>query len=52
MEMEPDVIRRHIELYVNPYSLQLGRKGRAAVAELFDRARQNGIFSNRQGFYP
>jgi 1,4-dihydroxy-6-naphthoate synthase len=43
-EMEPDVIRQHIELYVNPFSMQLGKEGRRAVEELFFRARQKGIF--------
>lgn len=38
-EMEEDVIFKHIDLYVNDYSLSLGEKGREAVIELFDRAR-------------
>lgn len=42
-EMEPEVIRQHIELYVNPFSIQLGNEGRRAVAELFSRAAQKGI---------
>ncbi len=44
MEMEPEVIRQHIELYVNPFSMQLGQEGRRAVAELFSQAAQKGIF--------
>lgn len=30
-EMSEDVMRKHIELYVNNYSLDLGKEGRAAV---------------------
>ena len=33
-EMEPAVMRQHIDLYVNDYSLSLGAKGQAAVQTL------------------
>ncbi len=33
-EMDPDVQRRHIELYVNDYTLDLGDDGAAAIDEL------------------
>ena len=33
-EMDADVMIKHIELYVNKYSLSLGDKGRLAVIEL------------------
>ncbi|MDR1490962.1 MAG: 1,4-dihydroxy-6-naphthoate synthase [Desulfovibrio sp.] len=33
-EMDEDVMRRHIELFVNDYSMDLGREGREAVLEL------------------
>jgi 1,4-dihydroxy-6-naphthoate synthase len=33
-EMSEDVMRKHIDLYVNKYSLDLGEGGRAAVAKL------------------
>ncbi|MDR3176393.1 MAG: 1,4-dihydroxy-6-naphthoate synthase [Desulfovibrio sp.] len=33
-EMDEDVMRRHIELFVNRYSMDLGREGREAVLEL------------------
>lgn len=42
-EMEPVVIRQHIELYVNQYSIQLGAEGRRAVTELFRQARQKNL---------
>ena len=35
-EMKEDVMRKHIDLYVNEYSLELGADGRAAVWQLLD----------------
>lgn len=35
-EMSEDVMRKHINLYVNNYSLNLGDKGRMAVKKLLD----------------
>jgi 1,4-dihydroxy-6-naphthoate synthase len=34
---------RHIDLYVNRYSIDLGPEGRRAVALLFERARATGL---------
>ena len=42
-EMSADVRRRHIELYVNDFSLDVGAQGREAVAELARRAAARGI---------
>jgi len=42
-EMEPAVIRQHIALYVNRFSLQLGQEGRGAVSELFTRAQREKL---------
>ena len=42
-EMSEDVMYRHIQLYVNEYSIDLGGEGRHAVDVLFDRARAAGI---------
>jgi 1,4-dihydroxy-6-naphthoate synthase len=42
-EMNDDVMRKHIELYVNDYSDDVGDDGVAAVHELFARARAAGI---------
>jgi 5,8-dihydroxy-2-naphthoate synthase len=42
-EMSEDVMYRHIDLYVNEYSVDLGPEGRRAVEVLFDRARATGI---------
>lgn len=38
-EMEEEVMRKHIQLYVNEYSLSLGSEGRKAVDKLFQRAK-------------
>ncbi|THB77934.1 MAG: 1,4-dihydroxy-6-naphthoate synthase [Desulfobacteraceae bacterium] len=42
-EMAQDVIRQHIELYVNHFSRDLGEQGRQAIVHFFERARQSGI---------
>ncbi len=42
-EMNGEVMRKHIDLYVNGYSDDLGDGGVAAVEELFRRARAAGI---------
>ena len=42
-EMSEDVIYRHIDLYVNEYSVDLGEDGRRAVETLFGRARATGV---------
>ena len=42
-EMSEDVMYRHIDLYVNEYSIDLGVEGRRAVELLFSRARTAGV---------
>jgi 1,4-dihydroxy-6-naphthoate synthase len=42
-EMSDDVMRKHIELYVNDYSSDIGEDGITAVNELFARARAAAI---------
>ena len=42
-EMAPEVVRQHIDLYVNPFSLDLGPDGLAAVAETLARGRAAGL---------
>jgi 1,4-dihydroxy-6-naphthoate synthase len=42
-EMDDDVIRRHIELYVNDYTRSIGEEGREAVAKLEAMARKVGV---------
>ena len=42
-EMSEDVIYKHIDLYVNDYSVDLGADGRRAVELLFERAKLTGV---------
>ena len=42
-EMEPDVVARHIDLYVNDFTTDLGAEGYAAVRELLDRSAAAGL---------
>lgn len=42
-EMSDDVMRRHIALYVNEFSADIGAQGVAAIEELFRRAREARI---------
>ena len=42
-EMSEDVMYRHIDLYVNAFSIDLGTEGKRAVAALFDRAQAIGL---------
>jgi 1,4-dihydroxy-6-naphthoate synthase len=45
-EMDPDVIDRHINLYVNSFTLDLSEKGREAVDVLFSRAKRAGFMAH------
>lgn len=45
-EMEESVMYKHIELYVNNYSINLGAEGRKAIDKLFDMAHSNGLIPN------
>ncbi len=42
-EMEPDVVARHIALYVNPFTEDLGEEGYRAARTLLDRAADAGL---------
>ena len=42
-EMQEDVMRKHIELYVNNYTKDLGDEGRRAVTRLFEEAKKIGL---------
>ena len=45
--MSEDVMRQHIQLYVNDYSLELGEEGKHAIEVLYDTWKQiNGIEMN------
>ena len=45
MEMEEAVVRQHIGLYVNDFSLDLGKEGMSAVETLFSMAEDSGLIS-------
>ncbi|MBB5636779.1 1,4-dihydroxy-6-naphthoate synthase [Pedobacter cryoconitis] len=42
-EMEEEVMYKHIDLYVNKYSVELGTEGRKAIDILFKMAQEKGI---------
>lgn len=42
-EMEESVMRRHVELYVNEFSRDLGDEGERAILALFERGRAAGV---------
>jgi len=44
-EMDEAVMRNHIDLYVNDFSLDLGTEGLHAIRRLFGEAESRGIFS-------
>jgi len=49
-EMEPEVVRRHIELYVNDFSMDLGSQGWTAIETLLELGRRAGALpTNNRG---
>ena len=44
-EMSEEVMYKHIDLYVNQYSVDLGLEGKKAIAVLFEMAEEKGIIS-------
>ena len=44
-EMEEMVMQQHIQLYVNEYSLSLGKVGREAIENLFKKGAETKFFS-------
>lgn len=47
-EMDEEVIFKHINLYVNKYSVDLGEDGRLAVKLLFDKAIELGVINKME----
>jgi 1,4-dihydroxy-6-naphthoate synthase len=43
-EMSEEVMKKHIKLYVNKFSVDLGNEGRKAVELMFNKARESGLF--------
>ncbi|QEM06525.1 1,4-dihydroxy-6-naphthoate synthase [Mucilaginibacter rubeus] len=51
-EMSEEVMYKHIELYVNRYSVELGEEGRKAINLMFDTALEKGIIPEvKQGIF-
>jgi len=48
-EMSYEVMRKHIDLYVNQYTLDLGEEGIKAVEFLLEQGQKKGAFSFRPG---
>lgn len=46
-EMDEQVMKQHIALYVNKFSIDLGEGGRKAVNDLFDRAVKENIIAQK-----
>ena len=44
-EMSEEVMYKHIDLYVNNYSVDLGEEGKRAVKLLFDKAQELGVIN-------
>lgn len=42
-EMSEEVMYKHIDLYVNEFSIDLGKEGRKAVLMLFKKAKESGV---------
>lgn len=47
-EMDEEVMKKHIELYVNKYSIDLGIEGRQAIAQMYAKVLQEGIINDMQ----
>ena len=47
-ELEDHVIRQHIELYVNDFTVCLGDEGENAIGHFFDLARQKGLMKSSE----
>lgn len=42
-EMDKKVMMQHVELYVNKYSIDLGKEGKSAITKMFNLAQEKGI---------
>jgi 1,4-dihydroxy-6-naphthoate synthase len=50
-EMSPEVVRAHIALYVNDFTVSLGDEGREAVHVLWDRAHLAGLAPGHDAYF-
>ena len=42
-EMDAEVMNKHIKLYVNKFTLNLGKEGKSAISDLFSLASEKGV---------
>jgi len=47
-EMSEEVMKKHIALYVNDFSVDLGEQGKQAVELMFEKAKELGLLETRQ----
>lgn len=47
-EMNEEVMRQHIQLYVNEYTTELGEMGTHSIQTLFDKAKSAGLLKSNQ----
>lgn len=45
-EMSEEVMKKHIQLYVNDFSVDLGETGRSAVLTMFNKAKEQGLIQS------
>jgi 1,4-dihydroxy-6-naphthoate synthase len=45
-EMDDEVMKKHIDLYVNEFSVSLGLQGRQAIEQMFSYAKNAGIIES------
>jgi len=48
-ELDDEVIRKHISLYVNKFSIEIGEEGKAAVYTLFEKAEEHKLIPRLPG---
>jgi 1,4-dihydroxy-6-naphthoate synthase len=47
-EMDDNVLRSHVDLYVNDFTFDFGEEGRKAIDLLLEMAKERGLFDNVQ----
>jgi 1,4-dihydroxy-6-naphthoate synthase len=50
-EMEDEIMRKHIALYVNDFSLDLQEKGRSSISKMFELSKEKGLIQNFRSDY-
>jgi 1,4-dihydroxy-6-naphthoate synthase len=48
-EMREEIMQKHVDTFVNEFSLSLGEEGRAAISRLLELGSQKGLFSKAPG---